>query len=67
MVHAGNDSVRIDCDVDFYDCLDCPKTKARKGMTPEKSLEPTAAPLPGLARLSFRAAGSRGCDSALAR
>jgi hypothetical protein len=31
------------------------------------SLEPTAAPLSGLARLPFRAAGSSGCGSALIR
>ena len=36
-------------------------------MTPNKSLEPIAAPLSGLARLPFRAAGSSGCGSALIR
>jgi hypothetical protein len=36
-------------------------------MWPNKSLEPTAAPLMGLARLPFRAAGSSGCGSALIR
>ena len=30
-------------------------------LPPNKSLEPTAAPLFGLARLLFRAAGSSGC------
>jgi hypothetical protein len=34
---------------------------------PNKSLEPTAAPLLGLARLPFRATGSSGCGSALIR
>ena len=34
---------------------------------PNKSLEPTAAPLMGLARLPFRATGSSGCGSALIR
>ena len=34
---------------------------------PNKSLEPTAAPLWGLARLLFRAAGLSGCGSALTR
>jgi len=34
-------------------------------LPPNKSLEPTAAPLLGLARLPFRAAGSSGCGSAL--
>jgi hypothetical protein len=34
---------------------------------PNKSLEPTAAPLMGLARLAFRADGSSGCGSALIR
>jgi hypothetical protein len=34
---------------------------------PNKSLEPTAAPLLGLARLPFRAAGSSGCGSAFIR
>jgi hypothetical protein len=34
---------------------------------PNKSLEPTAAPLSGLARLPFRVAGSSGCGSALIR
>ncbi len=29
-----------------------------------KTLEPTAAPFTGLARLQFRAAGSSGCGSA---
>jgi hypothetical protein len=36
-------------------------------MPPNKSLEPTAAPLLGLARLPFRAAGSSGCGSAFIR
>jgi hypothetical protein len=36
-------------------------------MWPNKSLEPTAAPLSGLARLPFRAAGSSGCGSAFIR
>jgi hypothetical protein len=35
--------------------------------TPDKSLEPTAAPLSGLARLPFRAAGSSRSGSALIR
>jgi hypothetical protein len=34
---------------------------------PSQSPEPTAAPLSGLARLPFRAAGSSGCGSALIR
>jgi hypothetical protein len=34
---------------------------------PNQSLEPTAAPLLGLARLPFRASGSSGCGSALIR
>jgi hypothetical protein len=34
---------------------------------PNKSLEPTATPLLGLARLPFRAAGSSGCGSAFIR
>ena len=36
-------------------------------LPPNKSLEPTAAPLSGLARLPFRAAGSSRCGSALIR
>jgi hypothetical protein len=35
--------------------------------TPNKSLEPTAAPLLGLARLPFRAVGFSGCGSAFVR
>jgi hypothetical protein len=35
--------------------------------SPNKSLEPTAAPLSGLARLPFRATASSGCGSALIR
>jgi hypothetical protein len=34
---------------------------------PNKLLEPTAAPLPGLAQFPFRAAGSSGCGSAFIR
>jgi hypothetical protein len=36
-------------------------------LMPNKSLEPTAAPLMGLARLPFRAAGSSACGSAFIR
>jgi hypothetical protein len=45
------------------------EAESNKGesMMPNKSLEPTAAPLSSLARLSFRAAGSSGCGSALIR
>jgi hypothetical protein len=39
----------------------------KRYLPPNKSLEPTAAPLLGLARLPFRAAGSSGCGSALIR
>jgi hypothetical protein len=39
----------------------------RRSETPNKSLEPTADPLSGLARLPFHAAGSSGCGSALIR
>jgi hypothetical protein len=38
-----------------------------KPLSPNKSLEPTADPLLGLARLPLRAAGSSGCGSALIR
>ena len=36
-------------------------------MMPNKSLEPTAAPLSGLGRILFQAVGLSGCGSALIR